>query len=132
ASTTAAIGGAADAGGAITVDAEIHLVPSEIDIPLVKPKATSVAVAGAASSGDVAIGGSFIVNDFHLDVDAHIASSSNINQAGLYTPSGDITVKAVNETKITAIAGALGLTSGTAGVGIGLDLEILHKTTHAY
>ena len=34
-----------------------------------------------------------------------------------------------NETEITTIAGAFGLTSGDAGVGVGLDVEILNKDT---
>ena len=147
ASTTAFIGGNADAASAISVDAENHLAPSPIAIPFLPagadPSATSVAVAGAASSGDVAIGGSFIVNVFTLDVDAHIGGGSDINQGvsgisgvtgALYTQttSQTITISAVNDTQITAIAGALGLTTGDAGVGIGLDVEILNKTTLAY
>ena len=147
ATTTAYIGGNADAGGAIAIDGEIHVVPAAIPIPFLQtgqdPTATSVAVAGAASSGDVAIGGSFIVNVFTVDAYAYVDSGSQINQgvsgvAGvtgvLYAPSASqtITISAVNETQITSIAGALGLTTGDAGVGIGLDVEILNKTTLAY
>src|SRR2546427_8919367 len=138
ASTAAYIAGNADAAGAISIDAENHLEPTKLDLPFVpdalKPAATSVAVSGAASQGDVAVSGSFIVNDFHLDADAYIGASSQINRGGLYSPSSGqtIAIHAVNETTITTIAGALGVATGTAGVGVGLDVEILHKNTHAY
>ena len=86
ATTSAYIAGNADAAGAISIDSEIHIVPSTIAIPVIPssadPSATSVAVAGAASSGDVAIGGSFIVNDFTLDAYAYVGGNSQINQGG--------------------------------------------------
>ncbi len=138
ASTSAYIAGDADAAGALSIDAENHLDPTQIDIPKLpdslKPSATSVAVAGAAAEGDVAVGGSFIVNDFNLNAYAYVGPSSKINQAGLYTPTNSqtVSVHAVNETTITSIAGALGAATGSAGVGVGVDVEILNKHTHAY
>src|SRR5271165_7216 len=136
--TTASIGGNADAGGAISIEAKNQLLPSTIAIPIIPasadPSATSVAVAGAASSGDVAIGGSFIVNVFTLDATADIGGGSKINKGGIYAPSAGqtFTITADNDTTITSIAGALGLTTGDAGVGVGLDVEIISKTTKAY
>ena len=132
--TTAFIGGAADASGAITVNAESHMVPTELDLPLVQPKLTVVAVAGSASKGDVALAGSFIVSDWHIDVDAHIGASSRINRNGLQTANAGqtVSVTATNETRIVSVAGALGVTLGSTGIGIGLDVELLHKTTKAY
>src|SRR5262249_49532946 len=99
ASTKAFIGGDADAGGAITVDGESHLLPTKLLLPFINtgPAVTSIAVAGAASQSDPAISGSFIVNDFHVDVDAHIGAGSKINQGGKLPPGGDVTVKAINE-----------------------------------
>ncbi|MGY3658238.1 LEPR-XLL domain-containing protein [Bradyrhizobium sp. USDA 376] len=134
ATVTAAIGGDADAAGAISVNAESHMVPTEIDLPLLKPKLTSVAVAGSASQADLAVAGSFIINDLHVDVDAHIGAFSQINQGGLYTVgSGQtVTVGATNETKVVSVAGALALSIDSSGFGVGLDVEILHKTTKAY
>lgn len=142
ASTTASIGGNADAAGAISVEAETHLVPTKLDLPFIpdsaKPSATSVAVAGAATSGDAAVAGSFIVNVFHLNADAHIGASSQINQlsigAGGYarTAGQTVTVAAVNETAITSIAGSLAVSTSGTGVGIGLDVELLFKNTDAY
>ncbi|HUJ88277.1 MAG TPA: LEPR-XLL domain-containing protein, partial [Burkholderiales bacterium] len=136
ASTTAAINGDADAAGAIVVHAENDLVPSTIVLPFIDtgPQATSVAVAGAAAQGDVAIAGSFIINDIHLDADAHIGASSQINQAALYavTSGQTVAVEAINDTAITSIAGALGVSTGSVGLGVGLDVEILHKSTQAY
>ncbi|WP_456654689.1 hypothetical protein [Bradyrhizobium sp. JR3.5] len=136
--TKAFIAGDADEAGALTVDAESTLNPTPIAIPHAPSGAdltlTSVAVAGSASGGDAAVSGSFIVNVLDIDVDAHIGSSSHINKGGLYSPSAGqtITVKAINETEIRSVAGALGITTGSTGIGIGLDVEILTKHTFAY
>src|SRR2546422_414142 len=87
-----------------------------------------ISAPGARSTGaDIGIG-------IQVEVDAYIGAGSQINRGGLYTATSGqtIAIHAVNETAITTIAGALGLATGTAGVGIGLDVEILHKNTHAY
>jgi hypothetical protein len=141
-STTAYIAGNADASGAMSLDAENHLVNSKLEIPKVpdglRPSATSVAVAGGASAGDVGVAGAVVVDVFNLDANAYIGSGSQINQGvtpgGLFTPTSGQTfsITAVNETPITAIAGALGLTTGSAGVGGSADVEIITKHTRAY
>ena len=135
--TNVYIAGTSDASGATTVDAEIHVDTSKIDIPLlpdsVKPSATTVAVAGGASNGDVGIGGAVVVNDFTLKAHAYIADGAEINQTGGIGGSGQtVSVTAENDTNITTVAGALGLTTGSAGVGASVDVEILHKETFAY
>lgn len=135
-STQAYIAGNADATGAMLVDAEIHLDPQQLALPkvpdAVKPSATTIAVAGAAGTGSAAIAGSFIVDVFTLHVDAYIDANSQINQSAPASPSQTISVHAVNESTITTIAGALGVTTGSVGVGASLDLEIINKETKAY
>jgi hypothetical protein len=136
--TNAYIAGNADAGGALSIDAENHVDTSKIDIPKLpdaaKPSATTVAVAGGASSGDVGVAGAVIVDDFSLNATADIGAGSQINQGGLYAPSSSqtLSITADNETTITSIAGALGLTTGSAGVGGSIDVEIIGKQTKAY
>ncbi len=129
------IGGNADAAGAIMVDAEITLTPEEIDLlKVASVDATSIAVAGAAGTGSAAVAGSVIVDVFTLHADSYIGQNSKINQGGFYaaTAGQTISVTALNNTTITGIAGALGATSGGAGIGASLDLEILNKQTYAY
>src|SRR5262249_4539093 len=124
--TKAFITGDADEAGALKVHAESDLAPTAIAIPhappSLDPRLTSVAVAGSASGGDAAVSGSFIVNVLTIDVDAHIDGASKINQGKLYAASAGqtITVEAINQTEIRSVAGALGVTTGSAGIGIGL------------
>lgn len=137
-SSTAYIGGDADASGAILVDAQLLVSPSKIDLPFLDdsqdPTITSVALAGAASNGDAAIGASVVVNDFHLDAAAYVGDGSKINQGGKFAAGAgqNLTVTSLNDTDIISIAGALALTTGSAGVGAGVDVEIISKTTRAY
>ncbi len=132
------IDGNADVAGALSIDATINFDTSAIPIPLLPtsddPSATSVAVAGGASAGDAAIGGAFIVDVFTANASAYIGAGAQINQGGLYTPSSaqTISIDAENDTTITSIGGALGLTTGSAGIGGSLDVEILNKQTYAY
>ena len=128
--TDASIGGSATASGQVTVDAQLRLAPTQIDLPILpdalKPVATSIAVAGAVGTGSVAGAGSFIVNDFTLRGRAYAGDGATI------TAGQGIAITAVNSTTITSIAGALAATSGAVGLGASLDLEILNKETKAY
>ena len=136
--STAFIGGKADAAGAMLVDSQIILAPTQLAIPKVPtsllPTATSVAVAGAAGTGSAAVAGSVIVDVFNLNADSYLGASSAINQGGFYTPTASqtVSVTAENHTTITGIAGALGATTGAVGLGASLDLEVITKQTYAY
>ncbi len=137
AATLASIAGNADAAGAITVEARLSLAPETVDLPIVpdslKPKATSIAAAGAAGTGSFAGAGSFIVGVYNLYADATIGDDARINQAKTQPVSSaqTLTVRAVNGTTITGIAGALSVTTGAVGIGASLDLVILDKRTRA-
>ena len=137
AATSASIAGNADAAGAITVEARLALAPETVDLPIVpdgvKPKATSIAAAGAAGTGSFAGAGSFIVGVYNLYADATIGDGVRINQAKTQPVSSaqTLTVGASNDTTITGIAGALGVTTGAVGIGASLDLVILDKRTRA-
>lgn len=137
AATVASIAGTADAAGAITVEARLALAPETVELPVVpdslKPKATSIAAAGAAGTGSFAGAGSFIVGVYNLYADATIGDDARINQAKTQPVSSaqTLTVRAVNDTTITGIAGALSVTTGAVGIGASLDLVILDKRTRA-
>jgi hypothetical protein len=136
--TTAYIEGNADAGGAITVNAGSHLLPTKIAIPhfpdSVQPTATSVAIGAAVGGGDAAVEGSIVVNVLGLDVDAHVGNGSQINQSAGYGLLGteSLTVTATNETQVTSLAGSIAASKGSAGIGVGVDVEVLNKHTKAY
>ncbi len=136
--SVAFIGGNADAAGALSVDANITLAPTQIALPKVPsallPTATSIAVAGAAGTGSAAVAGSVIVDVFTLHADSYIGANSLIDKGGFYaaTAGQTVSVTAENTTTITGIAGALGATTGGAGIGASLDLEVISKQTYAY
>ena len=136
-STMAFIAGNADAAGLLLVSASSVLTPSLVALPFLPaaqdPTATSIAVAGAAGTGAASVAGSVVINEFSFSAIAYIDSASRINRGGLVAASAgqSVTVSALNTTTVTALAGALGLTSGAAGVGASLDLELITKTTRA-
>ncbi|HET6237314.1 MAG TPA: hypothetical protein VFE41_20495 [Acetobacteraceae bacterium] len=136
ANSTAFISGKADAAGAIAIDSKLRLSQLGIVIPknpIPLPSATAIAVVGAVGTSPT-VAGSVIVDDFGLNSSAYIGAGSAINHGGYYAATGTqtISVTAENTTPITAIAGALSATTGAAGIGASLDLELINKTTGAY
>src|SRR5262249_53931061 len=119
-----------------------NLDPSPIPVPFVAPsddpEFTSIAVAGAASSGGPAIAGAVIVDVFSVTADAHIGGSTAVNQTTVadggfpHTASQTLSIVATNETTITDVSGGLGVSTSSVGVGGSLDVEVLNKTTKAY
>ena len=71
-----------------------------------------------------------------LAAEAHalLACMPNAREHVFYsaTAGQSVSVTAENTTTITGIAGALGATTGAAGIGASLDLEIISKQTFAY
>ena len=121
------IAGNASATGAVTVTGNISLAPTALSVPKISgllPATTSVAVAGAAGTGSAAVAATVIVDVFTLDADAYIGANSIVS-------AGSLSVTSQNTTKITTTAGALAATTGAAGIGISLDLEIIKKQTDA-
>ncbi|MEA2197047.1 MAG: mucin9, partial [Solirubrobacteraceae bacterium] len=135
-----------DAAGALTVTATTSMVPLHLDLaslignsPSGKPRFsndllppfTSLALAGGASSGDASVSGSVIVDTFTFDTEAYIAAGAQINQS---TPGGSgqtVTVTAGNSTTLVNVAGGLALSTGDAGIGIGVLVDVIDKTVKA-
>ena len=120
-----------DATGALSVTATASLAPivpdSGLDF-LTFPAITSVAVSGGAGTGDAAVGVSPIVDVFFLKTKAYIGDGARINQAGALGGSGQtITVAAQDDTEIVNVAGALGATTGSAGVGLSIVVRSLRR-----
>ena len=110
--------------------------PTKIPLPLLSPSddpsATSIAVAGAASNGDAAVGASVIVNVFDLNATAYIGDGAQINQTNPTFATQSVTVQSTTTVNIVSIAGALSISLGGAGVGAGVDVEVINTTTKAY
>ncbi|UZJ27066.1 hypothetical protein RHODO2019_19090 (plasmid) [Rhodococcus antarcticus] len=149
-----------DAAGALTVSAESSLgelgvdlsrlgsmllsnlvnVPGVALIPapgagsaVTEPAVSSVAVAGAAGTGTASVAGSFIVDVWERTTDAHIGDGAQINQSG---PRGGasqtLTVHAADHIQETDIAGGLGVTTGSVGVGAAVVVGVVDQTVTAY
>ena len=99
------------------------------EIPLLKQTVdvTSVAIAGAASNGSAAVGGSVIVDVFALETHATVGDRAQINQAGPATAGQSITVSATDTTTLVNAAGGLGGATGTAGIGVAIDVQVVTK-----
>ena len=56
-----------------------------------------------------------------------------INQRGLYAATGaqDVSLRATDDLKVLDLAGALAASLQSAGIGAGVDVEVLHQTTTA-
>ena len=95
---------------------------------------TNVAIGAGVGQGQVGIGGSVVVDIFNVNTVAAIASGAQINQ-DINTKAGrnqSISLSASDTTKINNIAGGLGATTGSAGIGIGVDVEILNRNVLAF
>jgi hypothetical protein len=125
-----------DATGALSVTATASLAPIVPDTGLdflTMPALTSVAVSGGAGTGDAAVGVSPIVDVFFLKTKAYIGDGAQINQIGaLGSAAQTITVAAQDDTEIVNIAGALGATTGSAGVGLSIIVEVITKDVTAF
>ncbi len=124
-----------NATGAIQVKAEAKLLPIVPDPDVTKitfPALTSVAVAGGAGTGNLSISGSILIDVWDLSTQAYIADGAQVNQTTAGGTGQTIDVIATDETKVVNVAGALALSSGGAGIGIGLVVSVVNKDVRAY
>ncbi|HKT57060.1 MAG TPA: hypothetical protein VJR25_09840, partial [Microbacterium sp.] len=119
--TGAGVEGDAAAGVSVGATQEVNLL------------IMAVAGAGGETAG---VGGSVVVDVLTDVTTASIGSSATIDCTGAgctnssAAPTQVVAVQAQDTTTVLALAGALAV-GGTAGVGIGVDTEDLHKTTTA-
>lgn len=92
---------------------------ADIDIPL-----ASVAVSGGGTTGDFAGAGSAGIN-------LHETSTWAIVDRQAIVGGKSLDVSAADTSDLATMAGAIGVSSGGVGIGLGLDLNILHKDTLA-
>ncbi|MFC1895392.1 LEPR-XLL domain-containing protein, partial [Thermodesulfobacteriota bacterium] len=130
--TTATIGDLAvvDSAGNVNVLADASIMPIEFTVPMVdytidKIQMTNLILGAAIGSGGDAGAGSAAINVFTPVTRATIGAGAYISA------DSDVTVKAIDDTKITDFAGALAGSKDAAGVGIGLDVTVVTKTTEA-
>ena len=138
--TDAFIAGAADAAGALTVDATTTLAPpptldlpdnSVVDDPAIA--ISSAALAGGGSNGGVGIAGAADITIYTVNTHAYIAGTAAVNQDGSITPSGQsVGLHASSTIDMTNAAGALGISTDSTGVGAGLEVSVISKDTEAY
>lgn len=86
--------------------------------------------AGGAGGGTAGVAGSAVVNVLTETTQASIGQGATITDLDATADSG-VNMLASDETDILSIAGAVAF-GGTAGVGGGVDVEVITKTTEAY
>ena len=90
-----------------------------------------LAVAGGAAS-TAAVAGSASVDVVTNTTHAYIGAGTTINAVNTGASlSESVAVRAEDTTKITSIAGALAV-GGSAGVGVGVAVDVLTKSTKAW
>ncbi|WP_370312902.1 LEPR-XLL domain-containing protein [Sagittula sp.] len=139
-------GATVTAQGSVSMLADSEIVPMEIVIPDVLPDAlgigeieTGLFVTGLAIGASIASGGgdqqgsgsdagagSAVINVFTPDTRAIVGAGSTITAT-----TGDISVRAESETRVTDSAGSLGFSTSGSGVGVGLDVTVHEATTLA-
>jgi hypothetical protein len=129
-----------NAAGALSVNASTSLTPlvpnlsslgiNNSSLPFTLPALSSIAIGAAAGSGDAAVTGSFIIDVYAFDTQAYINNGAQVNQ----TTQGSgqsISVQASDSTSIVNVAGGLALSTGDAGVGVGVIVDVINKTLSA-
>ncbi|MGD8420264.1 MAG: hypothetical protein PVJ78_07525, partial [Gammaproteobacteria bacterium] len=118
-----------DASGNVSAVADASITPLEIVVPIIDEglgvSVTSLVVGAAIGSGGDAGAGSAAINVFTPVTRASIGADADIDAGG------DVTVRAVDDTRIVDFAGTLAGSKDGAGVGIGLDVTVVTKTTEA-
>ncbi|MGD8330585.1 MAG: hypothetical protein PVJ49_14220, partial [Acidobacteriota bacterium] len=133
--TLASIGDGAtvNASGNVSVVADASITPLEIVTPEIEGidaketgvDVTTLIIGAAIGSGGDAGAGSAAIDIFNTNTRAWIGSGASITAA-------DVTVQAVNDTKVDSFVGALALSKDSTGVGVGLDVMVVTKTTEAW
>ena len=128
----------ANATGALAVTASSHIAPVVPDPKVTKitiPALSSIALGGSAGGGDAAVTGSIIVDVLTIDTEATIADNVHVNDllnGGTHGDTGQsVTVSATDDTHLINIAGAIALTEGDAGVGVGIIVDVINKDVKA-
>ena len=124
-----------DVAGATAVTATSGIAPLDVfatDIPILgNVKVTSVAVGAAVSSGDVAVGGSVVVDVFTVDTRATLGANTVVNQGVAGGAGQTISIAASHTLDVRSGAGGLGGALGTAGVGAGIVVQVVTQTVRA-
>ncbi|MFN2609691.1 MAG: hypothetical protein ABR507_02275, partial [Actinomycetota bacterium] len=122
------------AAGAIIVKATSSLDPISPDsfMGIDFPAISSVAVGLDASGGSAAVTGSIIVDVFAISTYAFIGDGVRVNQVTVGGAGQTIEVTATHATTLKNIAGSVSLTTGSAGVGLGLIVEVINTDVKAY
>ena len=133
--TTATIGSNAtvNATEQITVEADASLGSAvAITLPLVGDvSGMSFAAGGALSNGDVAIGGSVVVEIIAIVTTASIGSGAQVNQTATPGANQSIVVSASDTTEMLDGAGGLGASTGSVGIGAGIVVIVINKDVRA-
>ncbi len=125
-----------EAGGAIIGRAAAHLhalAAPDIGIDFIDiPDFTGVALGAALGGGDAGVGGSVIVNVTNRSTGSWLGEAAQVNQTiGVTDENQHLAFSASDQTEFVDLAGALGLTTGSAGVGFALVVGVHNKDVRA-
>ncbi|WP_262927584.1 hypothetical protein [Microbacterium sp. NIBRBAC000506063] len=122
-----------DSGGASALHADSSLralplsISPEADAIITLPNVTSIALAGGAGTDSFAIGGSLIVTIVNSTTHAVIDDAVRVNAVSGPVAGQSLSLRATDASEYFELAGALGLSTGSAGIGFALVLGIHNK-----
>ena len=123
-----------DAAGTLRVSAASSIVPLSVELPLIKSKidVSAIAVAGAVTQGDAAVGGSILVDIYVINTHAFIGDRVRVNDSAVSNGSQNVIVIATDNTTMKEGAGGFAGAMGSAGIGAGVVVNVLSKDVKAY
>ncbi|MGA2499913.1 MAG: hypothetical protein ABSH20_19420, partial [Tepidisphaeraceae bacterium] len=107
------------------VAAQANITAAGLTVSATQPDTVQVVAVAGAGGGTAGVAGSGSVEVINETTDAWI------DQNAIVHTSGSVMVTATNNTNILGVAGALAI-GGEAGVGAGVDVEVITKDTQAW
>jgi hypothetical protein len=141
-----------NASGTTTVTATAHLTPLTFDIindllgdyadaikgipvlgmdSLETPPFTSVAVAGGAGTGDLGVGGSFVVVVGNRSTTARIGDGARVNPTTHGGTTQAVLVSARDDVRTVAVAGGVAISTKGTGVGVAVIVAVTNQDVRA-
>ena len=90
-----------------------------------------IVVGAGVSGGSVAVGGSVLVTVMNETTRATIADDAVVEAVSAGASDPGVALDVDSHTEVLSVAGALGLSAGSAGIGAGVNVHTITKTTEA-
>ena len=91
-----------------------------------------VAIGAGATSGSAGVGGSVVVDVLTFTTIADVGNKVRVNAAGTPPAGSSASIRAADAFGFKTLAGGVGLSGGSAGVGAGVDVIVANQDAEAW